>query len=88
MSDISIIVRHAATGRVVEVELPDDAQMRELLPILAEKLEIQNAGQLRLTNKNQHFEYNDTDTLAGRGTVPKDICLLNHEVIQGSKRDE
>ena len=83
MSDISIKVRNAATGSVVEAELPDDAQMGDLLPILAEKLEIRDAGQLRLKNKTQDFEYNDTDTLAGRGTNANDICLLSHEVIQG-----
>lgn len=83
MSDITIMVRNAATGSVVEVELPDDAQMRDLLPILAEKLQILDAGKLRLRNKTQNFEYNDTDTLAERETKSKDVCLLSHEVIQG-----
>lgn len=83
MGDISIMVRNAATGNVVEAELPDDAQMRELLPTLAERLEIRNAGQLRLKNKTQNFEYNDTDTLVGRHTNPGDVCMLSHEVVQG-----
>jgi hypothetical protein len=83
MGDISIRVRHAATGVVVEAELPDDEQMKVLLPILAEKLSIQNAGELRLKNKTRNFEYNDTDTLAGKGTKTNDLCLLSHEVVQG-----
>lgn len=83
MADISIIVRDAATGARTEVEVPDDVQMRDLLPTLAENLKIEDAGELRLQNKTQNFEYNDTDTLVGRETKPNDVCLLSYEVIQG-----
>lgn len=87
MGDISIIIRNAATGSTVEVELPDDVQMRDLLPVLAEKLLISDACNLRLSNKTQNFGYNDSDTLVGRKTNPKDVCLLSHEVIQGGIPD-
>lgn len=83
MADISIVVRNAATGKKSEVELPDDVPMKDLLPPLAESLAIQDAGKIKLQNKTQQFEYNDMDTLAGRGTEHNDVCLLSYEVIQG-----
>jgi hypothetical protein len=88
MPDVTIEVRNAATGQKYVVELPDDAQMRELLPTLAEKLSIRDAGKLKLFNKVQQFEYNDSDTLAGRGTRNNDICLLSYDVIYGGKTNE
>ncbi|MCP4218242.1 MAG: hypothetical protein GY765_26640 [bacterium] len=46
MGDITIIVRNAATGSKNEVELPNDAEMRSLLPILGEKLKMSDTSSL------------------------------------------
>jgi hypothetical protein len=79
MADINLNIRDGVTGKEVDAELPDDIPIRDLLPAITNELDIPQAGNRKLINKSQQFEYNDEDSLASRDTQPNDVCLLTYE---------
>lgn len=83
MADITIILKDSTTGREVEIELPDNEAIQELLPAITHTLGIEYADQRQLQNKSQSFDYLESDTLRSRGTRHHDICILKYETIQG-----
>ena len=84
MASIDIHVKDVVTGKVVEMELPDDVPMRDLLPEVTNKLGIRDAGGHKLSNKTKGFEYNEEDTLASKGTEKGDKCELAYEPEWGN----
>jgi hypothetical protein len=84
MANLNLKIRDGVTGKEVEAELPDDVSIRDLLPAITNELNIAQAGNRKLINKTQNFEYNDEDNLSSRGTVENDRCLLTYEPEFGS----
>jgi len=84
MAEIKIRLRDSVTEKQVEVELPDDVAVKNLLPEITRELGVKESIQHRLTNKTQGFEYNEDDTLASRGTKPDAECVLAYEIVQGA----
>jgi len=82
-NEITIILKDSTTGREVEVELPLDIEIDELLPAITQALGIEYAEQRQLQNKTQAFDYAENDTLRSRHTRDGDMCLLKYETIQG-----
>ncbi len=83
MAYITITLKDSTTGKEVELELPDDVSIRELLPAITETLGIEHAEQRQLQNKTQSFDYLEQDTLSSRHTREDDLCILKYETIQG-----
>lgn len=83
MSEITIILKDSTTGKEVEIELPANEPMKNLLPAITEHLGIEYAEQRQLQNKTQSFDYLEYDTLTDRGTKSFDLCILKYETIQG-----
>lgn len=83
MSNITIILKDSTTGREVEIELPHEVAIKELLPAITNALGIEYAEQRQLQNKTQSFDYLESDTLASRETQEYDLCILKYETIQG-----
>ena len=83
MANITIVLKDSTTGRELEIELPNDAPIRDLLPAITNALGIEHAEQRQLQNKTQSFDYLEYDTLASRGTRLNDLCILKYETIQG-----
>jgi hypothetical protein len=79
MANLNLKIRDGVTGKEVDAELPEDVPISDLLPAITNELEITQAGNRKLVNKSQNFEYNDEDTLSSRGTVEGDNCLLTYE---------
>ena len=86
MANLNLKIRDGVTGKEVEAELPDDVPIRDLLPAITNELDIMQAGNRKLINKTQNFEYNDDDTLSSRGTAESDSCLLTYEPEFGNCR--
>lgn len=83
MSNVTITLKDSTTGREVEIELPVNAPIRDLLPAITDALGIDYAEQRQLQNRTQAFDYIETDTLASRNTQDGDLCILKYETIQG-----
>ncbi|MGB0839163.1 MAG: EsaB/YukD family protein [Chitinophagales bacterium] len=83
MANITIVLKDSTTGREVEIELPNDLPIRDLLPAITHALGIEYAEQRQLQNKTQSFDYLEADTLATRQTKNGDLCILKYETIQG-----
>ena len=79
MPMLEIKLKDTVTGKIYDVELPDDVELRDLLPTLAEKTGLQDTGGHKLRNSTKGFEYNENDTLAGRGTEQGDKCEIAYE---------
>jgi len=80
---IVIDVENAMSGMTAELELPKDSPMRDLLPAIAEQMDMKPQG-LQLRNKTQGFTYGEMDTLASRNTKEKDHCQLSAVAEQGA----
>ena len=85
MQEIIITLKDSTTGREVDVELPADVPISDLLPAITHELGIDYAEQRHLQNKSQLFDYNENDTLASRATEEYDLCILKYETIQGKQ---
>ena len=81
---IIIDVENGMTGATAELELPVSAPMHDLLPAIAQQLQMQPNG-LQLRNKNQGFTYAEMDTLASRNTRHKDFCQLSAVAEAGAE---
>ena len=88
MANITIILKDSTTGREVEVELPADIPIKDLLPAITHNLGIEYAEQRQLQNKTQLFDYLEADTLASKKTKNHDLCILKYETIQGWEEQE
>lgn len=88
MATITIILKDSTTGRELEIELPNDAPVRDLLPAITNALSIEHAEQRQLQNKTQSFDYLEYDTLKSRNTRNNDLCILKYETIQGGRSFE
>ncbi len=87
---IQVEVVDLASGNSRTVALPEDTAMRDLLPVLVERLAIPtDSGRglrtYKLTHKSPgpQFEYQDDDTLASRGTQEGDVLGLGVDFIAG-----
>lgn len=79
MGAITIHVCKGTTGEVVSTDVPDDIRIPELLQLLNNRHAIGIAGRLDrfvLYNISQRFEYDPTDTLAGRSTERGDLNIV------------
>ncbi len=83
MSSITVLLKDSTTGKEVEIELPDNVIIKDLLPAITHALGIDYAEQRQLQNKTQAFDYLEIDTLKSRETKEYDICILKYETIQG-----
>jgi len=83
MLPITILLKDSTTGKEVEIELPSDVLIKDLLPAITHALGIDYAEQRQLQNKTQAFDYLETDTLRSRHTRMNDMCILKYETIQG-----
>lgn len=83
MPTTTILLKDSTTGKEVEIELPENVLIKELLPAITHALGIDYAEQRQLQNKSQAFDYLETDTLRSRNTGMNDLCILKYETIQG-----
>jgi hypothetical protein len=91
MADIAVKIVRLPQGQMIDVELPDDARVGDLLPVLAERLgeQAQEGGATiyKLGYKGptppEQFSFADDDTLAGRGAKPGCILTFTKEFIAG-----
>lgn len=84
MSYITIVLKDSTTGKEVDIELPDNVTIKELLPAITHALGIDYAEQRQLQNRTQSFDYLENDTLRSRKTNENDLCILKYETIQGN----
>lgn len=85
MASIEVNVVHMATDAKQRVSVPDDLPVRDLIPKLLRAVggDAGAPGGSRLINKSQGFDYNEGDTLSGRGTKPGDTLGLVQEFRAG-----
>ena len=89
MSQISVTLVRADTNQEFDVELPDDANIQELLPALVKELGLPLTGpdgnQVadELSNKRTGREYKEGDSLGSAGTKSGDVLLLTSTVVAG-----
>ena len=91
MADIQVTIVMPATQARHTVELPDDAQISQLLPAIAESLSIEKqAGgvtEYKLSYKGPQppdpFDFKDDDTLASRGVKAGATLAFTHSFIAG-----
>ena len=91
MAEIRVTIVELATNKRTDVRLPDDAAVRQLLPVLAEKLGIeQQAGgvaEYKLSYKGPNppepSDIKDDDTLAGKGVKEGSTLGFTHSFIAG-----
>ncbi|HRI28093.1 MAG TPA: EsaB/YukD family protein [Chitinophagales bacterium] len=57
MSYITIVLKDSTTGKEVDIELPDNVTIKELLPAITQALGIDYAEQRQLQNRTQAFDY-------------------------------
>ena len=81
MAQINIILQDSWTGKLFDIELPDDVDVKTLLSAIFTELKIIdfNQSERKLVNKSQGFEYNEKDTLSSRGTKPNSKCFLFYD---------
>jgi hypothetical protein len=75
----TIRIKDEITGKEMEAELPNDVEMKDLLPALLSELGVKSLAKQRLKNISQDFQYDNDDTLAARGTMNQDYCSLHYE---------
>lgn len=91
MAQISVSLIRADTNQEFEVELPDNASIKELLPALVKELGLPlkgpdgNVVSYEISNKRTGFEYKEHDTLQSRSTKPGDVILLTSTFVAGKK---
>jgi hypothetical protein len=79
----------ADTNQEFDVELPDDANVAELLPALVKELGLPLTGPdgnqvaYELSNKRTGREYKEGTTLGGEGTKTGDSLLLTSTFVAG-----
>jgi hypothetical protein len=76
---ITIHVCNGKSGEVVSTNVPDDIPIPDVLQLLDNRYRIGVAGrpeQFVLYNISQQFEYEPTDTLAGRSTGRGDLSIV------------
>lgn len=85
MASIEVNVVHMATNANQRVSIPDDLSVRDLMPKLIKTVggDAGAPGGSRLINKSQGFDYNEGDTLSGRGTKSGDTLGLVQEFRAG-----
>ena len=89
MAQISVTLVRADTNQEYDVELPDDANMQELLPALVKQLGLPLTGPdgnqvaYELSNKRTGREYKETCTLGSAGTKSGDVILLTSTFVAG-----
>jgi hypothetical protein len=89
MAQISVTLVRADTNQEYDVELPDDANMQELLPALVKQLGLPLTGPdgnqvaYELSNKRTGREYKEADTLGSAGTKSGDVILLTSTFVAG-----
>jgi hypothetical protein len=89
MGQLSVTLVRADTNQEFDVELPDDAPIRELLPALVKELGLPltgpdgNAVAYELSNKRTGKEYKDKETLASLQTKGGDVLLLTSTFVAG-----
>lgn len=86
MAEIELSIIHVATGESKRLQLPDNVPVGNLLPKIVKVMggDAGAPGGSRLINKSQVFDYNDGDTLAGRGTKSTDTLGLVQEFRAGN----
>lgn len=90
MSQISVTLVRADTNQEFDVELPDDAQIQELLPALVKELGLPLTGPdgnqvaYELSNKRTGREYKEADSLGSAGTKSGDVLLLTSTFVAGA----
>lgn len=75
---ISISLKNAVTSQKFALDLPSDVRMIELLPALAEKLEITNGSDFILMNATKKFHYQSHDSFISTNTKDFDYCILEY----------
>ena len=89
MSQISVTLVRADTNQEFDVELPDDANIQELLPALVKELGLPLTGPdgnqvaYELSNKRTGREYTENDSLGSAGTKAGDVILLTSTFVAG-----
>ncbi len=81
MAQMKVIIQDPTGSKKTPVELPDDVQMRRLIPALVTRMNLPTtqAGQpisYALDNKRTGKRLRDEDTLQGSGTQADDILVL------------
>ncbi len=79
MGVITIHICNGKSGEVVSTNVPDDIPIPDVLQLLDNRYRIGVAGrpeQFVLYNISQRFEYEPTDTLAGRLTARGDLSIV------------
>jgi hypothetical protein len=91
MSQVSVTLVRADTNQEFDVELPDDANIAELLPALVKELGLPLTGPdgnqvaYELSNKRTGREYKEGTTLGGEGTKTGDSLLLTSTFVAGGR---
>jgi len=89
MAQVSVTLVRADTNQEFDVELPDDANIRELLPALVKELGLPLTGPdgnqvaYELSNKRTGKEYKEDQTLGSAGTKTGDSLLLTSTFVAG-----
>ena len=89
MGQLSVTLVRADTNQEFDVELPDDAPIRELLPALVKELGLPLTGPdgnpvaYELSNKRTGKECKDKETLSSLGTKAGDVLLLTSTFVAG-----
>ena len=79
MGEITIYVCNGRSGEVVSTDVPDDIPIPDVLQLLVSRYRIGTVEQPEhcvLYNISQRFEYQPTDTLAGRLTGKGDLNIV------------
>lgn len=90
MAQLSVTLVRADTNQEFDVELPDDAPIRELLPALVKELGLPLTGPdgnpvaYELSNKRTGKEYKEKETLSTLQTKAGDVLLLTSTFVAGS----
>lgn len=91
MSEITVKVVQLATSKVVDVQLPDNIPVGRLLPLLAQKLNVeQQAGGLnefklsyKQPNPPEPFVFQEQDTLESRGVKAGSVLAFSNSFVAG-----
>jgi len=90
MSQVSITLVRADTNQEFDVELPDDANISELLPALVKELGLPLTGPdgnqvaYELSNKRTGRELKENDSLGTASTKTGDVLLLTSTFVAGA----
>jgi acyl-CoA-binding protein len=79
VGEITIHVCNGISGEVVSTNVPDDIPVPDVIQLLENLYRIGTVGnqeQRVLYNISQKFEYEPTDTLAGRSTGQGDLNIV------------